>query len=138
MGRFSLNMGQPGGDPGGVPGFDGSVIRFRESLTFIGGGPRFTIKTALVGPPIRQPVAMASPFMVIQAGSCTSLLGEPAPPAPLWPQHEHRERRRITPTSPQRSGQANATYSEWTKDWAYEFESAVPLLAQPNYWLLGG
>ena len=138
VGRYTLGTsGQPT-DPGNVPGFEGSVVRFRETLVFAGGGSTFTFLPSLVGPPIRQPTAQATPFQLIQSGSCTSLLGEPAPPAPLWPAHEHRERRRITVVSPQRSGQAQGLYREWTKEWSYEFESATPLLAQPNYWLLGG
>jgi len=139
VGDFGVDPGSGGqGQPGNVPGFDGGVISFSETLQFIGGGPTFVMRTALVGPPIRQPTAQATPYHAIQSGHAVSLLGEPTPPGPLWPQHEHRERRRESPSSPERAGDANILYRNFRKEWSYEFESATPLIGRPNYWLLGG
>lgn len=125
---------KPNGEPGDAS-LPSNLTSYQESLSLSGGGPRFVLLQPLNGLPQRQLVATSTPYLAQQSGSATGLLFYPVPPAPLFPQHEHRDRRRIERQAPQRndsgSGRVQIT---WPISWSYDFESPVPLTGNPTPW----
>jgi hypothetical protein len=104
------------------------IIAYQETLTLIGGGPKFVFLQTLAGPPQRQQVAQATPYRATQQGSSTGDVAYPTENPPLFPADEHRDRRsiaRVTPTIRLR------TFTNYTVTWSYEFESASPLIGAP-------
>ncbi len=108
-------------------------LAFHESLSFEGGGPRDVFLTPLDGLPVKQRVASATTYRVSQDGSAIGQFGYPPIPAPIWPTAEHIDQRRITRDSPKRDGPVGAPYfTEFKVNWAYRFESPIPLLNTPT------
>jgi len=104
------------------------LIAWNETLAFTGGGPRFELITCLNGPPVRVTVAEQTPFRCVQSGSASGYGTWPSYSTPLFPQHEHRDRRRQDKSTPQYHGQGRARYPI---RWSYEFEAATPLFGSP-------
>jgi hypothetical protein len=111
------------------------LLSWAESVTFVGGGPRFVHKQPLTGLPQKQYVAQATPFRAVQRGTAVGLKDWPLPPGPVWPADEHTDRRQITPGHPKRSGGAvGLVFTEYPVEWSYEFEASAPLVGQPTLW----
>lgn len=108
---------------------DVDTMEFSERIEFTGGGPRWVYLETRNGPPQRQQVSQATTFRATQSGQATGQFRRPIPPAPLWPAHEHREQRVITPSAPALEGNA---YRNYGVSWRYVFESAAPLAGVPN------
>lgn len=114
---------------------DTVLLAWHEWLGFLGGGPRFVYLQTLVGPPIKQVVATATPYRAIQTGHAVGSGGWPLPPDPIWPAAEHVDRRRIVRHAPRRSGPSGIqTYTHFETRWQYEFESALSLNGSPHAW----
>ena len=106
------------------------IKSFNETLTLSGGGPRFLFLQTLRGLPQKQLVAQSTPYRATQQGSAISDDGYPNIPSPLFPQHEHVDRRTLSRQSPKwRMG----SLSNYGASWAYEFESSTPLVGSPNF-----
>jgi hypothetical protein len=115
------------------------LLYFSESLSFMGGGPRFVFRQPINGVPQRQQVAQATPYFARQAGKAVGLLRYPIPPPPIWPFDEHTDKRHVSEKSPTRiGGVGSPVYIEHEVDWDFSFESANPLIAVPTYWPAGG
>jgi hypothetical protein len=115
------------------PEFLKNVLTWRESLSLSGGGPRFVMLQPLSGPPIKQFTADATPYVAVQEGQATGLIKYPTPPSPLFPGDEHRDRRRITPITPERVGlPPQINYWQYGVSWHYEFESDGILQGVPD------
>jgi len=113
-----------------IPGGD-NLLSWQETLVITGtGGPSFTIKTVLNGPPQKQIVAAATPVVAQQTGSAFGLLSRPFPPPPTFPNAERLDRRQIVQIAPKFQG---AQYTDWGVAWNYYFESPTPLTGSPNY-----
>lgn len=111
------------------------LLSWHEWLGFHGGGPRFVYLQTLAGPPVKQMVAAATPYRVLQAGHAVGYAGWPLPPDPLWPSAEHVDRRRIVRRAPRRTGPNGIqVYTHFETRWQYEFESDVPLIGNPHAW----
>lgn len=105
------------------------IKSFTETLTLSGGGPRFLFLQTLSGLPQKQLVAQSTPYRATQQGSAKSDDDYPNIPPPIFPQHEHIDRRNLSRQSPKwRMG----SKSDYVSTWAYEFESATPLVGNPN------
>lgn len=106
------------------------LMEFSESITFDGtGGPKFILKPALVGPPQRQITQQMTAVRATQQGHAVGYLDYPTEPAPLWPQGEHLEQRRISRTGGKFHGN---TWQNFAVQWAYMFESNAPLTGRPT------
>ena len=104
------------------------LIAWNETLAFTGGGPRFEFITCLNGPPVRVVVAEQTPFRCVQSGSALGYGTWPTYSTPLFPQHEHRDRRRQDKSTPQYHGSGRARYPI---RWSYDFEAATALFGSP-------
>ncbi|MGD9645215.1 MAG: hypothetical protein AB7U73_05850 [Pirellulales bacterium] len=108
------------------------VLR-EESITLVGGGPRFVYLQTLAGPPRRQLVAEQTPYRAEQAGRAIGRSAYPAANAPLWPDDEHVDRRQIVRRTPRVVASAAATtYTDYEIAWQYEFESDAALVGGPT------
>jgi len=108
----------------------GGLTQFDEVIAMFGGGPRWILIQTLNGPPQRQQTADMTPFYAQQSGSATGVLTWPEPGSPLFPEHEHRDRRRIVLAGPVASPEAGRS---WGVSWSYEFESITELFGQPRF-----
>lgn len=107
-----------------------NLIRFRESLSFSGGGAVkdfFTPPKGKAIPYIRNEFV---PYRAVQEGEAAGLFSYPSYPPPIFP-GTLMSPPNLTPTSPTRSGQFGA---EWPLTWRYEFGSNEPLVGLPNSW----
>lgn len=112
------------------------LVRFRETLTISGGGPRFVVREAVEGPPVRQKVTESSGVIAVQAGEAVGfadwpILEEIAPPIfPEWLTGGD-DNPRVTYVSPDQRGPNRINFG---LSWEYRFHSVVPLNARPNAW----
>ena len=110
----------------------GQILAWAEALSFMGGGPRFVHLQPLEGLPQKQETANATPYRVTQQGSAVGLQTWPIAPGPIWPEAEHRDRRKYDKKAPKRDGGINLIFTEFEVEWAYEFESAYELSGDPT------
>lgn len=123
----SQNQLQAGGGGGAVN--SDNLLEWEESLTFMGGGPRFGFLIPLNGLPQKQLLSQATPYSAVQAGRAVGSITWPLPSAPLWPDAEHVDERRIDKRGPKR---LNTLLRGYEIVWQYNFESAVPLIGNPR------
>ena len=113
-----------------------SLISWQQTLTLIGGGPRFVHLQTLRGLPRKQFTAQSTPYRATQTGSAVGRFGYPPPAAPLFPADEQVDKRIIRPASPKRIGSgAYLDYTDYRIDWTYSFESDSPLNGLPGRWV---
>jgi hypothetical protein len=107
------------------------LTKFHEQITVEGtGGPLNRFIAVAQGAYVQQTVSQQSTFRVVQSGQAESLYAPaPAPPAPIWPDAEHQELRRVTYESPR---MRNGRYYNFGVSWSYTFESNGSLGGQPN------
>jgi hypothetical protein len=109
------------------------LLYWEEVLSFSGGGPRWVYLATLAGPPVRQQVQESTPFRATQSGRAVGFRDYPTPAAPIWLAAWHQDASTITRRLPKRTGSGAATTeTEFEVTWQYQFESASPLVAQPN------
>ena len=107
-------------------------LDFHEKLTFSGGGPVFTVRDAIIGPPQRQRVKEQSTWFVTQEGSLEGYLSAvAAPPPPIWPGALIRNPQ-ISRDSPDRRGKG---HTKFPLSWRYEFASVFQLFGVPHLWV---
>lgn len=110
-----------------------TLLDFRETLTFVGGGPTRVCKRAVNTTPQLQMPYQYTEYYVTQQGSAVGFRAEPTIPPPLWPNFEMGDQRQISETSPQPSG---LIYTNFPVSWTYRFVSPNPLLGNPTRWAL--
>ena len=104
------------------------VLQFRESISMVGtGGPIRVWLPVATGSWIRQQTTTQSTFRVIQAGSAVGLNFTPTPPAPIWPDAENFQDRKVDAESAQLYG-----LYHWPLSWSYTFESSGSLIGSPS------
>jgi hypothetical protein len=109
---------------------DLGVYSTSETFTFGGGGQQKVVIPTLYGPPVEQLVRQQTPYTCQQQGQSIGVSTWPTVPGPAFPSAEHRERRRITYSTPSKIGRyGNQMYAV---SWAYEFESPSLLFRYPN------
>jgi hypothetical protein len=103
---------------------------FKEEIQIIGdGGPRIVGIETLVGVPQLQQTAKRTLVTMRQTGLAVGLTSRPDPPAPIWPQFEQRDKRRVSKGSPVQRGKA---FLDWAISWDYSFLSPGPMTGEPN------
>ena len=103
----------------------GNLEFYQEQISFTGDcGPIRQWVTPIQGPPQRQIIQQRSTQRITQSGTAIGYLSRIAAGSPLWPDLEHRERRRIVTSSPEVNG---ASQTNFTTSWSYEFESNTNL-----------
>lgn len=107
----------------------GGLSEWSETLEFAGGGPRWVMIETRTGDPERQQTSQRTPYRVRQSGRAVGITQWPVIPNPIWPQHEHQERRIVLTGSPERIG---ANFTNWPVTWSYEFESSIGLSGVPT------
>lgn len=120
---------------GGGGGSAGTIITFSETVSLWGGGPRFVYVETLDGPPQKQTVVQQTSVRGSQVGRAVGWSGWPNPPAPIWPDAEHRDLRQVTRESPRLTSDNSTTlkYTEYAISWSYQFEAADDsLVGNPN------
>lgn len=110
------------------------LLEFTESISRSGGGPRFGFLEPLNGAPIKQQLKKKTVYRATQRGRGLGLLARPTVPRPIWPA-ALMESPTIETGSPRRRGfGADLVYTRFPVSWSYEFQSAVPLIGDPNAW----
>ena len=105
-------------------------IAWTQTLVAGGGGARFVMLQTLTSSPVRQQVAQNTPFWAVQTGTAKGLLSYPMADAPMFPDDEHVDRRRILHRTPQT---IEGVPSGFVVNWSYSFESTSPLVGLPLY-----
>jgi hypothetical protein len=105
------------------------ILSWVETITLLGGGEVWALIPTLRGPAQRQVLQQQGTYGAIQSGQSIGYNGWLVPATPIWPQYEHRERRRIERTTPTFLGNGEARYPI---SWNYEFEAAVPIFGSPT------
>jgi hypothetical protein len=112
-----------------------SILSWSEALNFNGGGPQFGFLEPINGIPQKQLLKQATTFKVAQSGEAVGNGGYPFPPAPIWPDAEHLDQRRLVYDLPKRMGPPGAaSYTQYRITWSYEFEAESPLAGLPTPW----
>jgi hypothetical protein len=112
-----------------------SLLSWTEAVHFKGGGPQFAFIEPINGLPQKQLLKQFTTFHATQSGEAVGYFSYPAPPAPLWPQAEHVDRREVHFALPKRAGApGSATYTQFKVTWSYHFEDAGPLVGLPTFW----
>ncbi len=134
-GEYSLHRGYRIVVEGLVPlaGAELDLLLREESITLVGGGPRFVYLQTIAGPPRRQQVAEQTPYVAQQSGRAIGRAAYPSANAPLWPTAEHVDRRQLVRRTPRVvATTAGQSLTDFEIAWQFEFESDVPLLGGPT------
>ena len=134
-GEYSLHRGYRVVVEGLVPraGAELDLLLREESITLVGGGPRFVYLQTIAGPPRRQQVAEQTPYVAQQSGRAIGRAAYPPANAPLWPSAEHIDRRQLVRRTPRVvATTAGQSLTDFEIAWQFEFESDVPLLGGPT------
>ena len=130
--NFRVTLGAEIPDPSAAAGGSGPILRWRESLTYIGtGGRRWVSQEYVEGDPDHQQVAQRTSIRAIQEGSAMGYNAwVPFPPGlyPIEVEHEEmRVYRKDRPTS-----FVNGVETEWPSSWQYHFEFNDPANGNPT------
>lgn len=107
------------------------LLRFQESLTFSGGGPRYVVREAITGPPQKQQVREYTTYEAVQEGIAEGYQKEPVVPPPIWP-GALLFAPIIKRVSPDKKGLG---YERFAVTWRYIFASPSALFGVPHLWL---
>lgn len=111
-----------------------NLLSFSESVTYIGGGPRYGHLEPLAGPPVKQLLKNMTIYKATQRGNAVGLYAYPIVPSSMWPAYQ-LQLPDISYGSPRRIGYNGATnHTEFPVEWTYEFESAQSLSGSPHTW----
>lgn len=108
---------------------DGSItlLDWREAINWEGtGGPRWTWLLPIQGDPIMQVLNERSVSVMTQEGSAVGRNAYPSYPAPIWPNYEIGEARRVRMEFPSSNSQ------ERRVSWSYTFQAPGPLVGLPH------
>lgn len=106
----------------------GGLVSYQQAIEEIGGGPRIEYVHTVVGAPVKVMVGQQTTFKGTQSGSAVGVGSWPVFPQPMWPAHEHRDRRRQLRADAQYD---NTGQYSFPISWNYEFESSGPLGLPP-------
>lgn len=110
------------------------ILEFSESISFFGGGPKYVVKDAVIGPAQKQRTRVSTAYYATQQGTAVWYRRQnPVPPAPRWP-NDLLEAPRVTPVSPMRYGKG---FQGYRISWVYNFGSVNPLIGLPTAWPAG-
>lgn len=114
-----------------------NIWLFEESISRKGNtGQRVVWKPSLNGPAQRQITYAQTTQKVVQRGTIIGMFSYASPPPPLWPFAELPELREEDQSAPKRFGPIGAPYyREYPTNYAYFFESNIPLFGAPNKWI---
>lgn len=112
------------------------IWNFSESISRVGNtGPRTVWKHNLNDVPQKQLTWLRTTQRVIQRGQIVGMFRYVAPPPPMWPQAMLNDVEELTYGSPKRFGPIGRPYHrEFPTEYAYYFESNVPLFGFPTKW----
>lgn len=99
------------------------VVEYQESVSLSGGGPVRVVLELDEGDPVEQIVRDRTAYQATQSGSLRSLIANPTPPKPLWPDKLQGNPRIVRGTPDETNGVAVV----FPLSWSYEFLSATPL-----------
>lgn len=128
---FRVTLGAEIPDQASVGGA-GPIIRYRESLTYIGtGGRRWVAQEYIEGEPDHQQVAQLSSIRAVQEGSALGYAAYVPFPPGLYPTEvEHEEQRVYRRETAQKF--VNGVETEWPSSWQYFFEFNNPGNGNPT------
>lgn len=112
----------------GGGGSSNPILEFNEQLSNPDGGRVLGFVGGAINFAELQVFQENAPYTYIQSGSAVGLYGHPAPPPPLWPQHQLRRNKPVY-LSPRKLGQVN---TEYETQWSYEFGHIFPLIGKPH------
>ena len=111
---------------------DDDIVSFQESLSFSGGGSRYSMVETLFGIPKKYTDTVNTIYRATQQGSAVGKTSYPTPPGKLFPGQEVTANPRIS---------KNHSYNEagetrFSISWTYEYASATEFAnTAPNTWL---
>lgn len=109
------------------------ILQWQETVTLMGGGPRWVLQETLNGPPIRQQVVEQTKYTANQSGSAVGYLRYPNAALPIWPQACHFDHIPVVKVTPRTVGNGSGiANTEFPIFWNYDYESADPLAGQPT------
>jgi len=96
------------------------LLKYEESIDYTGtGGPRFGFLPTLSGTYQKQRLTEKSLMTASQSGMAIGLGRRPLPPAPLYPDDEHTDKRVVRYPQPRKRG---GYQIEYPVHWNYTFE----------------
>ena len=114
-----------------LPNTNNILLSFTESVDFSGGGPKYILREAVVGPPQKQQIREQTIFYARQSGSSEGYTKEPVVPPPIWPR-DQMEAVQVTRVTPDRVGPNK--YQGYKVSWSYNFAASAPLIGRPHLW----
>lgn len=112
-----------------------SLLRsFEETLSIDGGGSEIGYLKPLYGFPQAQTLRRNDSYRAVQQGSAVGIYGRPDPlviAPPIFAGFQLRAPK-ISMRSPRRRGLGN---EDFAVSWLWEYESASPLVGEPNQWI---
>ena len=119
---------------GFVPSLFATILDWRETVQWSGGGPQFVILQTLTGPPQKQLTSEQSVCRATQTGSAVGAFSYVAPSAPLWPDALVPEASSVSQVGPDREGPFGIPFFRYRTNWTYSFADPSPLVGAPNFW----
>lgn len=108
-----------------------NIVRFHESLRFIGtGGRKWILMGALTGPVQEQTLQQQTEYRAVQSGYAVGLLLFPSPPAPIFPAAVDGPLVVEELSSPFTMGRVRNT--NFGIRWKYNYKSATPMTGSPT------
>lgn len=112
-------------------GTDNILLDFTEQIKYRGGGPRFTLREAVVGIAQKQQTREETIYYAMQSGSSEGYTRKPDYPPPLWPDDVLGDPE-FGEVTPMKIGRG---YMGYKIDWAYKFGRNTPFpTAAPHLW----
>ncbi|TWT30721.1 hypothetical protein [Blastopirellula retiformator] len=107
-----------------------SLLSFRESVTFGGGGPRTAWTETKLGPPRPQLVRRQTIYRATQSGQAVGYRVYPTFPGLLLPERYALEPPSLTYGGGKNRG--NGLFTDYTLSWEVRYQSDRPLVATPH------
>jgi hypothetical protein len=107
------------------------ILDWSEVVNITGGGPLYSCKPALFGPPQRQMIYQQTPCVATQSGFAVGAFGYPPAVPPIWP-FALKQAGDFKRTAPRKYGRAG--YTEFRIEWSYTYEWPALLFGFPTPW----
>jgi hypothetical protein len=110
-----------------------SILEYRETISFTGGGQKFVMLETAEGYPQKQYTRQNTIYKCVQRGAALGMFSYPIPPNPISPGDLHEDQGGPEFVGPDFSGPIGArAFDGYRTTWAYFMESANPISGLPT------